>query len=261
MPRFLSREEWPLIAAGVAAGVLASAVVLYLFFTGLGGDPVPASAVNGDSAPAVERRAPGRGVINRREASIVERLNDMEVPLRPLQRPLSVTMRNFVWNEEGGARFAQAEVATGEIEMTALQRGDVVIQNAVVQRPVINLRESASGTWNYEQVMEELLDDEGTNGNGEGRRDPGQRLIQVRGLRIVNGHVDVRRPADHMVFEDVDGQLPVVSVSQPGIADPYLRVADMSTVVVRPEAETRMPLAVPARARARSPWVSRSGSR
>jgi hypothetical protein len=244
MTRFLSREEWPLIAGGVTAGVLTSALVLYFFVTGIGGDNstrlvsdttvvVPRQPLE---SPAVVNGAATGPLIGARESGIRGRLARLAVRTRPIAGPLSVTARNVVLNEGSGARFARAEVITARLNMDGLRRGDVVLEGVVVRSPVVALREDAGG-WNYEEVFAELL--EGDGGGEPGAR---RRTIQLRDVSIENGDVEVTRPEQRFAFRSVQGRLPLVVFSQEGLAAPYVRasVVTMQFVQAEPEAQVAM---------------------
>lgn len=247
MTRFLSREEWPLIAGGVTAGVLTSAVVLYLFVTGIGGgngSPAPLSdttaiiapqPVEGPSATAAERTGP---LIGAYEAGIHGRLSRLVVRTAPLRGPLAITARDVILNEESGARFARAEVISARLRTDDLGRGDAVLEGVVVRSPVVALREDAGG-WNYQEVFAELLE------GGDGADRPGRRrTIQLRDVRIESGTVDVTRPNQRFAFRTVSGRLPLVVFSQEGLAAPYLRVARLNADFVQAEPEAQLALDV-----------------
>ncbi|HEX6133030.1 MAG TPA: translocation/assembly module TamB domain-containing protein [Longimicrobiales bacterium] len=245
MTRFLSREEWPLVAGGITAGVLTSALVLYIFVTGVGGNGsqfdlrsdtmriLPREDIVGGAPPSEPGRAP---VIGARERSIQVRLDRFPVTSRRLRGALSITARNVVWNEDNGERFARADVVTAQLDITSAERGDVVLDNVVLRQPVVALREDAGG-WNFEQVLEELLDGGDDGGAASAGR---RRTFQLTNVEIVNGVVDVTRPGQRFAFRDTDGRLPVVVFSQPGLAAPYLRAATLRADFVQAEPEATL---------------------
>src|SRR5690606_11370069 len=162
------------------------------------------------------------------------------VDTTPLRGPLSITARQVVLNEDGGARFARADVITGQLSVDAMARGDAILDNVRVTRPVVALRESGGG-WNFEQVFEELL--AGENGNGgtpSGRRC----TIQLCNVTIDNATVDVTRPGQRFAFRSVEGRLPVVTFSEPGLAAPYLRATTLTAEFVQAEPEAQLALDV-----------------
>jgi translocation and assembly module TamB len=241
---FLSRDEWPLVAAGIIAGLLTSGLVLYLFVTGLNGGVDPGLVADPELG-RIERtvraipEGPGRGLVGLREAGIITRLTRMPVPTRRLRGPLSLTLRDLVWNEEDGARFVHADVVTARLATQPLTRGDAVFDDAVVRGAVVSLRESRSGgPWNFEQVLAELLEDD-----GEPERVP-RRTIQVRNLRVVGATVDVTRPEQRFVLRSVDAQLPILVLSQPGVPEPYMRVSRLTAQYTQPEPEASLALDV-----------------
>lgn len=249
MTRFLSREEWPLVAGGVVAGVLTSALVLYIFVTGIGGNGsqfelvsdtmriLPREDIVGGTPPSEPGRAP---VIGARERSIRVRLERFPVSARRLRGALAITARNVVWNEDGGARFARVAVLSGQLDIAAAERGDIVLDDVVLREPVVALREDARG-WNFEDVLEELLDGEGGDGGpASGRR----RTFQLTDVEIVNGVVDVTRPGQRFAFRDTNGRLPAVVFSQPGLAAPYLRAATLNAQFVQAEPEANLAVAL-----------------
>jgi hypothetical protein len=242
---FLSRDEWPMLAAGILAGVLTSAVILYLFFTGIDGGADP--ALLGDpELGRIERiqagdvpDGPGRGLVGARERGIMARLEAMPVSTRRLRGPLSLTFRDVVWNEAGGRRFARADLATAQLQAQALSRGDVILDNATIAGVVVSLRQDASGqVWNFEEVFEELLADDGVPA-----RRP-QRTIQVRNLRLTRGTVNVERPDQRFEFRNVEGRLPLVVLSQPGVPEPLVRIGRLTALFVQPEPEARLAIGI-----------------
>jgi hypothetical protein len=238
MARFLSREEWPLVAAGVLAGVLTSALLIYLFIAALRGGPGIDPALVGEADPATDPAVrpapapgPGRGVIGVREAGVRARLAAHPVDARPLRGPISIDMRNVVWHAADAARFARADRVRGNLDPVAAQRGDVILSNVVLTRPAVTLRQARVGEpWNFEQVFAELLEPAAVP-------PPRVRTVQVRGVQVVDGHVDVTMPDRRFAFESVQGQLPLVVFSQPGVAEPYLRAAVVTATFVQPEPE------------------------
>jgi hypothetical protein len=216
------------VAAGVAAGLLTAAVMLYLFFTGIGGSgPGIDPALVGESeggrierpgADVAAEDGPGRGVIGHRERGIWSRLEPLRVVARPLRGPLAFTARDVVWNEADGARFARADVISAQVNTAAAARADFLLDNVVVRRPVVTLRQPAvRGEWNFAAVFEELLADDGRNGP--------QRIIRLTNLQILDGTVNVTRPAQRFALRSVQARMPLVVLSQPGVPAPYLRLA------------------------------------
>ena len=242
---FLSRDEWPMVAAGILAGILTSAVVLYLFVTGLDGGADP-SLLGDPELGRIERPqadavpdGPGRGLVGARERGITARLDAMPVSTRRLRGPLSLTFRDVVWNEATGRRFARAEIATAQLQVQALGRGDVILDNTTLTRVTISLRQDAPGrAWNFEEVFEELLADDGA----PARTPP--RTIQVRNLRIAGGTVDVVRPEQRFEFRNLESTLPLVVLSQPGVPEPLVRVARLTALFIQPEPEVRLAIDV-----------------
>jgi hypothetical protein len=249
MTRFLSREEWPLVTGGIIAGVLTSALILYFFVTGIGGSRAPGPVASDTTVviPHAERleRAAERGavrgaLIHAREDGIRRRLARFSVETRPLRGPLSITARDVILNEDGGVRFARVDLVSGQLSVAAVGRGDVILDYVRVVRPVVALREDP-GRWNYEQVFEELLNGEGENGGPVARR---RRTIHLRDVRIEDGTVDVTRPDQRFAFRAVQGRLPLVSFSEPGVAEPYMRAAALTAEFVQAEPEAQVAVAV-----------------
>jgi hypothetical protein len=209
------------------AGVLTGAVLLYLFFTGIDGGGMPAALVGDDTTQVVidggdVPDGAGPGIIGNRERGISSRVDELRVVARPIRGSLAVTARDVVWNEEAGARFARADVITARLDPVALARNDYLLDNVVIRQPVVSLRQPAvRGEWNFAAVFEELLADDG--------RDRGPtRTIRLRNLQLVNGTVNVTRPEQRFVLRSVQGRMPLVVLSQPGVANPYMTVADAS---------------------------------
>jgi hypothetical protein len=242
---FLSREEWPMIAAGIIVGILVATLVIFFFVEAIrgGGAAVEVRDRETGEIERIDAEAPprrdgaGRGFIGRRERAIAERLERLRVDARPLRGPLAVTLRDLTWDDPSGTRFARAQVVRGQLNSAALQRGDVVLDNVVMQRPVVALRQAAPGReWNFEQVFAELLE-----GDGGPRRGP-VRTIQVRNLQVLDGTVTVVRPGQRLAFNDLQARLPLVVLSQPGVPDPYLRVATLTTRFVQEDPQADLPL-------------------
>lgn len=233
---FLSRTDWPLVAAGVLAGLVTSILVIYLFLSSMGGGGIDPALVEAPSRPGQETAeqrphlpdGPGRGLIGTREQGIARRLAAMPVTARPLRGPIAITVRDLVLNEADGARFARVDLATGRLNAGAAQRGDVLLENVVVRRPVISLRQAAPRTdWNFEQVFAELL---------EGDEQPGpKRTIRVANLQVLDGTVTVSMPDRSFDFQSVQARVPVLVLSQPGVPEPYLRLASATTTFVQRE--------------------------
>jgi hypothetical protein len=227
--QFLSRDEWPLIAAGVASGLVAAALVIYFFVTGITGvtETVDRQLLDPETPDRITRPdrlpdGPGRGLIGHRERGIGARLDPLRVHARPLRGPLAINARNLVWDDPAGARFATAAQVTARLDAGALGRGNVLLDNVVLRQPVVTLREPRPGAdWNFQAVFAELLADE---------RDPRApiRTIQLRNVQVVDGTVDVVRPAQRFALRTVNAQLPLVVLSQPGVPAPYLRLATLT---------------------------------
>lgn len=245
MPRFLSRREMPFIAAGVTAGLLTSFLILYFFVTGIGGTPAverPQLVADPERIPRAETRPgavepPPRGVIGRRMAGIERRLGRFRVDARPLRAPVALTLSDVAWDDPAGRSFARIDRATGRLDVGGAVRGNIVVTDVVLTRPVVELREDGAGDWNYEAVLADLLEPEAPRPPGAPRR-----LVQFRDVRIEDGTVDVRRPADRFAFLSVAARLPVVSLSQPGIEDAFIRAAAVTTTFARDD--TRLDLSV-----------------
>jgi hypothetical protein len=244
---FLTRSDWPLVAAGILAGLVTAAVMIYLFVTGIGGsdplsgDPDPATPAAAERrASRLEPRRPGEPgpVIGARESGIRERLEGIPVSARRLTGALDIRMGDVVWNDPSGVRFARLDAASGRLDLAAAERGNVILDGVVLRRPVVNLREDPAGTWNFEAVFAELLADDPA-----GRAGPA-RTIQLRGLRIENGDVEVVRPVQRFAIRNVQGQLPLVVLSQPGVPEPYLRAAQLSGRFVQAEPEADLAIRV-----------------
>jgi hypothetical protein len=228
--RFLSRGEWPLIAAGVAAGLLTAAVLLYLFFAGIrgsGGGIDPAlvgetdvTVVDGGDPDRPVPDGPGSGVIGARERGIWSRLEGLRVVARPIRGPLAVTARDLVWNEPGGERFARAAFISANLNAAAAARNDYLLDNVIVRRPVVNLRQPAPrAEWNFAAVFEELL--------AGGPEVTPRRTIQLRNVQVLDGTVEVTRPEQRFTLRSAQARMPLVVLSQPGVPAPYLRLATL----------------------------------
>lgn len=234
-----SRDEWPLVALGIMAGLLTAALILYLFLTGINGGIDP-GLVADPEAGRIERvrtvpEGPGPGLVGRRETGIAARLASLPVATRRLQGPLALTLRDVVWNEETGERFARADVITARLTTAPLGRGDAIFDNVVVRGVVVSLRETGpGGPWNFEQVLAELLADDDAP-----ERVP-RRTIQVRNLQVAGGTVDVTRPDQRFTFSSVEARLPIVVLSQPGVPEPYLQVSRLTALYTQPEPAARL---------------------
>jgi hypothetical protein len=68
------------------------------------------------------------------------------------------------------------------------------------------------------------------------------RTIQVRNLQILDGTVDVTRPAQRFSFRNLQARMPLVVLSQPGVPEPYLRVATLTTRFVQEEPQAQLAL-------------------
>lgn len=242
--QFLSRGEWPLIAAGVAAGFVTAALMIYMFVTNISGeDSIGLDDLEPVVDPPVAVPAPGDAprvgaVIGAREIGIERRLAAMPVSARPVSGPLRISMRDIVWNDPTGTRFARVDAATGSLDVRAAQRTDVIITGVVLRGAVVTMREHATGDWNWEAVFAELLADDPA-----GRSGP-QRTFQLRNVRLEDVDVEVTRPSQRFALRGMRGQLPIVVFSQPGLPEPYLRAAQLSGRFVQAEPAADLAVAV-----------------
>lgn len=224
---FLSRDEWPLVAAGVVAGLVVAVLVIWLFLTGISGRTAPAVTLNGEAEriprpdlPALPD-GPGAGVIGTRERGIWGRLEPLRVEARPLRGPLAITARNVVWNDPSGGRFATSPQITARLDAAAFLRTDFLLDNVVVRDPVIELQQAqVGGAWNFEAVFAELLDAEPGPGP--------PRTIRLQNLQVLGGTVRVARPEQRFVLRDVDARSPLLVLSQPGVPDPWMRLSTLT---------------------------------
>jgi hypothetical protein len=236
--RFLSRDEWPLVAAGIAAGLVTASFIIWFFITGFNrgaGDAVLINDEPGAIPRAVTRApppdGPGPGLIGNRERGIWGRLEPLRVVARPLRGPLAITARRIVWDDPGGDRFATADLVTAQLDAGAAARGDFLLDNVVLRTPVVELRQPRPrGDWNFQAVFAELLE-------GDGRPGP-VRTIRLRNVSVADGTVRVTRPEQRFVLRAVDARMPLVVLSQPGVPDPYLRVTTLSMDFVQTLPET-----------------------
>jgi hypothetical protein len=214
------------IAAGLLAGVLA-ALVGVAFWVIWGGDPATtADLLQADPDPdAPTATAPGAttdlrrvgALIGARERNVQSRLAaTAPAPPRRL-RSLDLRVRDLTWREPDGAVWARASAFNARLDLDAATRGDVVVTGATLTRPRIALRQDAAGNWNYEDVFAELLAAEPAPGP--------PRLFTVRGLQMVEAHVDVRMPERVFALEGVNAQLASLTFSDPQRRDPNLVLA------------------------------------
>jgi hypothetical protein len=241
---WFSRNEWPLIAAGVAAGVFTSLLLVYLFIAGLRGDGVvetdvivgPGTGVEVGPAPRGPLPdAAGRGQIGMRERGIESRLDAVPVATRRLRGPLSITLRDVVLTEDDGARFARADVVRAQLDVTAAGRGDVVLNNVIIQRPIVALRQARPGAdWNFAEVFAQLLED-----SPAAARVP-RRTVQLNNVQILGGRVDVAMPGQRFAFESVQARLPAVVFSRPDLSEPLVRVAQMTALLTQADPAVRL---------------------
>jgi hypothetical protein len=221
----LSRNDWPLVAAGVTAGLVVAMLVIYLFVTGIT-DRTPV-LVDGETG-VIERpsrpgfpEGPGQGLIGQRERAIWNRLEPQRVAARPLRGPISISARDMVWNDPAGARFATAARVTARLDARAAARGDVLLDDVVLREAVVDLRQRRpGGAWNFEAVFAELLGAEPAPGP--------PRTIRLTNVQLVDGTVRVDRPEQRFVLHDVTGRMPLAVLSQPGVPDPWLRLSTLN---------------------------------
>ena len=221
--------------AGVLAGVLTAALVLFLWFRGLDADAGPQlpAAMRPDSASASDG-GPFVGALRRQ---VRARLTTRAVPLEPLRGPLSFRARNVIWREPGTTRdFVRADGVTGTVDMTAANRGDIVLGEVALERPRVQLRSDGRG-WNYERPLAGVL--AGPRGGTNGRP---ARTFRIAVLRVAAGSVAVDMPRGDFNLNAVNARLTDVAFSGPGVAAPRLHVETLTSTITRPGTDQELAL-------------------
>lgn len=202
-------------------------------------DREPAAAVITDTIDTTEALTPRRdGSLGRLERSIADRLAADVVRIAPLQGALRIRARDVRWLEPGGRQWASAPAVSGSLDANAFRGGAVILRDVVLERANVLLTQTSDDVpWNYERVFEQILGSDAA-ASGPSRR------FEIHGLRVVDTRVDVRLPDRTMVFEDVDATAPRVRLAGPGLSDPDLQIARLTTTLVLTddEGDTRIAL-------------------
>ena len=243
--RALRRSE---VFAALVAGFAIGIVLIGLWLMGPqqpDANPIAASDSVAESEERIEATTdtvaadaarPGPGMIGRIDSRIAGRLAADPVRTAPLQGALRIRARDVRWLEPGGRQWASAPALSASLDANAFRGGDVIVRNAVLERANILLTQTADDVpWNYERVFEEIL------GGGSGGGGPATRF-EIHGLRVVSTRVDVRLPDRRMIFQDLNATASRVRLAGPGLDDPDLRIAQLTTTLVMPaeDGDTRL---------------------
>ncbi len=174
-----------------------------------------------------EERRRVMGVIAGYQERVASQLAIDGVRRRPMTGTLAIRLRRVVWLEESGAEFARIGEATGRLDLPALQRGDLVISNVVLEQPEVHLRE-ADADWNYAMVLAGLIGDHGSNGDNDTN---GARTSVLNGVTITHGVVDVETRDDSYRLQDLNAALDRVTFTSPTVPDPELVVTSASAIL------------------------------
>ena len=224
MSRLFAREEWRLATAGVLAGVLVLGLVLALWFRGLGAEPTLPTPRD---TPGDTAGDPFVGALRRQ---VGDRLAARPVSTRPLRGNLSIRARDVVWLVPGSdERFARAEAVTGILDVSAANRGDMILRDVRMEAPRIALR-SNGRTWNYERPLAGLLEDDGRD-DARARRTP---TFRIQGLVVSRGSATVDMPESDFALTGLEARFGTVDLSGPALAAPRMEVISARAVLDPP---------------------------
>lgn len=191
----------------------------------ISGGPPREALVEGAGDDDVAQRLESllRGGIRSFEERVEGRLAELSPRIRTGPGPLRVVASDVHWEERGGPLFLDAPSVRTLIDSRALARGDVILSNASIQDPLLNLVQAVTdGPWNYERVLAPLLDGD--------RRDNGRETVfRVRGLAIDGARADVEMPDRRMFFTELMARIASVELSGPRLAVPVMRVDTVDT--------------------------------
>lgn len=226
----LRRGEILLQIGAFLLGLLASAVVAGVWFmtmTGSGDTPVLVESLR------LRERNGDRGEIGSALRKIEDRLAGARVPSTPIRGNLSIQLGDIIWSDGARRPFARAASMSGLLSATAAERGDVLIDGAVLTGAHVLLDQPLPrGDWNYQRVMAELLDDE----RSEGPR----RTIRLTNTTVRDARVEIHQPARDIVLEDVTGDLARIELSSPVLSEPQIDVRTVSATYADLRKEQRL---------------------
>ena len=220
MPFGLRKRDISVAIAAYLIGLVvaaAAAATWILMATSAGGD---ATVVEEDSTPEREAGS-GRGEIAAATRVIDDRLSVARAPTTPLRGGLSLRVGNVRW-DDGPRQFLRAASATGVLNLSAMERGDIIIDRAVVSGGNVVLdQDQTGGTWNYERVMAELLADKESSGP--------RKTVLLTNLSIRDTRVEVHQPNQDLAFDDIEGVIPRLQLSTPESDVPQIDVRTVTS--------------------------------
>lgn len=196
----------------------------------------PDSGARPRAAPPQREETRRRGIptfgIAGIERRIRDRLSAIQPRTAPIPGPVTVTLSDVAWTGPQGRPFFRARTITGLLDLqAAATTGDVLISDLVALDPRLVLeRRAGEDRWNYQVALAGILEPTVP------ARPPGdRRLIALRNVTIENGAVVVRTETTAIDFNDVDAKVARALLTGPGIREPVIDVARLSTALRLPD--------------------------
>jgi hypothetical protein len=147
------------------------------------------------------------------------------VELRPATH-LRVRAAQVSWADDAGGAWLRTPRLTFSLRVPGALDGDVVIENGMVESPVIRLIERAPGRWNFDEILAGIMD----------RPTAGPALaVSLRNVRVRNGDVTVVRAGETYRATGVQVAIASGVLSGPGVVGPSLNVSTARAELAFPD--------------------------
>jgi hypothetical protein len=163
-------------------------------------------------------------VVSSFEAAVREDLGVIDV--RPASI-LRVRAARVAWLDDEGAAWLRAPQATFSVQVAGAIGGRLVIQDGLIESPVVRLVERAPGRWNFAPALPMIDPD-------RPRTEPAVEVL-LRNIRVRNGELAVVRSDETYHARGVQVSLASAVLSGPGVAEPRFHIATARADLTIPE--------------------------
>lgn len=204
-----TRVPWPAGLIALLTFLLALLVLVLLLRPG----PRP--------EPLLERVGPDE--VRSFEESIRSELGVVDV--RPADR-LRVRGAEIVWLDDAGDPWLRAPRASFFVQLEGALAGVVVVEDGVIESPVVRLVERAPGLWNIDPVLAQFDD--------PARPEP-ETEIRLRRFRVPNGDLSLVYADETYRARNVQVALASAVLTGPGVPEPRFHFASIGADLTLPD--------------------------